>query len=126
MKILVTGATGMLGSQLLSALIKKDYEVAIIIREQNNKFLEYSNLSIIQIDESGIWKKKIRSFQPDIVCHLSAFLSSADDFYVLRRLVEANILFGADLLDALKDTNCKLFINTGSFAEYEESRLNPA
>jgi nucleoside-diphosphate-sugar epimerase len=41
-----------------------------------------------------------------------------DDYNSLNKLLNSNIQFFCRLLDALKETNLKLFINTGTFAEY--------
>jgi dihydroflavonol-4-reductase len=46
-KILVTGATGFIGSHICETLVKKGYEVAILVRKTSNlSFLKDLNLKI--------------------------------------------------------------------------------
>jgi CDP-paratose synthetase len=75
-----------------------------------------------------LWKSKVAKEKPEIIIHLAAYLTSADDENAIDKLISANINFGTHLLDALKETKPALFINTGTFAEYsgQEIKLNPA
>jgi len=122
MKILLTGATGFVGSKLLNKLILK-YEVSIVVREY-----EVSLGSINQIIYDENMKNNLKDFNPDIVIHLASYLTSLDDSENIVNIVNSNILFSSLLLEGLKETNVKLFINTGTFAEYlyNDGVLNPA
>ncbi len=132
MKLLLTGATGYLGRYLLEALIGTDHELILLVRSADKlkPLLEKTNagITLIQTDDIG-WKEKIRSASPEGVIHLAAFLSSADDAQTIDHLIDSNIRFGTQLLDALRGTAVRFFINTGTFAEYngkEDKRLQPA
>jgi nucleoside-diphosphate-sugar epimerase len=63
-------------------------------------------------------KIAVKNFEPDICIHLAAYLTSHDEYSEAKKLVASNIDFLIDLLDSLKESKIKLFINTGSFAEY--------
>lgn len=124
MNILLTGATGFLGTHLLNELLLDNtYNVAILIRNLD-KFLNSNidqkssvNLTVININASE-WKSKVKDFNPYVVIHFAAYLTSFDDENSISKLIEGNLVFGCNLLDALKGTNLKYFINTGTSTEY--------
>jgi len=123
MKVLVTGATGFVGKHLLSKLKHQDVLIAIVVREFSDELEAYHQ--IVYNDDLQI---NIASFNPDIVIHLAAFLTSSDNVNNIKNIIDSNILFTSLLLEALKGTQLKLFINTGTFAEYylNDDVLNPA
>ena len=61
-----------------------------------------------------------------MVIHLAAYLTSMDDAVSIDKLLDSNLVLGTNLLDALKGTGLKFFINTGTFAEYDGAALSPA
>lgn len=134
MNILITGVTGFLGKQLLNFLLNNsNYSIGIILRDYNK--LNYLNindkfshrLTVIMVNNIK-WKQQVKLFNPNIVIHLAAYLSSSDDETVISNLISSNIEFGCNVLDALKDTKVQYFINTGTFAEYgsDAYKLEPA
>ncbi|TSA26628.1 NAD(P)-dependent oxidoreductase [bacterium] len=131
MNILLTGSTGYVGRHLIMKLIKLGYNILEITIEpeeskklfgnKTNKFF-YSNIT-----KQDLFKK-VSIFNPDIVIHLAAFLTSSDEYDYMEKLIDTNIKFTCNILDSLKETKLKLFINTGTFAEYYkgDSELDPA
>lgn len=70
--ILVTGATGFIGSYLIPILSEKNYKISIAI---HNKFPKFSDLSITnikvgEIDSNTNWQEALKEI--DIVIHLAA------------------------------------------------------
>lgn len=131
MRILLTGGTGFVGRHLLKKL-SLQHEVASVVRNRQaavNGREADARISIIPFDPVDYsHREKIQAFDPEGVLHLASHLSSGDDSETLRRLLESNIAFGALVLDSIKDTNVRWFINTGSFSEYLHGGgvLNPA
>ena len=133
MKVLISGATGSIGKELTVALCKAGHTVAIIVRDYHKAKSIYStanytrSIVIISIGKSN-WDEELAAFSPEVVIHLASLLTSRDDMNIIPSLIESNITFGAQLLQALKPTNFKLFINTGTFAEYAfgGGELNPS
>jgi len=132
MKILLTGATGFVGKHLLEALLKTNNDITILLRDRSkliDMIGQYNvvSLNVIDLQEAN-WKTAVKESDPKVVIHLAAFLTSDDNEDAIEKLIAANINFGTQLLDALKQTRLKLFINTGTFAEYfsNSNSLEPA
>jgi nucleoside-diphosphate-sugar epimerase len=123
MRILLTGTTGLVGNSLLKHLIKdkRVAQIGAVIRPKTN--VEFDN-SIILIKTDEGFKENVERFNPEVVVHLASYLSSLSDVTTIEYLIDSNIRFGTLLLDALKSTNLKLFINTGSFSEYHQNNGN--
>ena len=111
-KILMTGATGFLGSNLLKEFVKQKFEVTILKRSFSDtgrikdllKFVKFFNLDKISIED--IFKK----VKADVILHCATSYgrSDTDPFAV----IDANLLLPLKLLEAGKKNNIKYFINT--------------
>lgn len=125
MKILITGVTGFIGQNLLPQISKEypNVQVMTLNRDVEKAAIMYPVAlypNIVHISVSD--KQCIIDFDPEIVIHLAALNTSRNDSEIIKPLIDANIIFGIYLLDALSHCkSLKLFVNTGSFSEY---RLN--
>ena len=129
-RVIVSGATGFVGSNLVKYLLKKKFNVAIIIREDSN----LSNLDGV-INEVEIFKYNNRletlidffnEFNPKLVFHLASKFIAEHEFNQVDSLVLSNITFGLHLLEAMKETGVKKMINTGtSWQHYNNKDYDP-
>lgn len=120
MRILVTGSTGFVGRNLVPALLKDQHQILELTRSKEKSFSLFNDLTIkhqISDDQTDL-KTAIQQFNPEIVIHLAAMLTASDDYEIMNKLIDSNITFLCRVLDALKEINLKLFVNTGTFAEY--------
>ncbi|WP_431199020.1 NAD-dependent epimerase/dehydratase family protein [Mucilaginibacter sp. P25] len=120
MKIVVTGSTGFVGRHLVPELLNEGHELLELTRDtakSENLYGAATQKHLLDADQDGL-KNALKAFQPDAVIHLASFLTSADDYNNVTKLIDSNIIFLCSLLDALKETDLQLFINTGTFAEY--------
>ena len=128
-KILITGASGSVGRALTIELSKnKKYCIAVTVNQEfKNNAIFGANIKHIDY-MSDTFKREVEEFSPDAVIHLASFSTSNDDIKSIKNLVSSNIVFLSLLLDALKSTSLRLFVNTGSFSEYyfNDGKLNPA
>lgn len=132
MKIVLTGITGFVGQELIPMLLKDCSEhefltLNIDVNDAEKKYPcnIYTNFKHVQTTDL----KEVIEFNPDIVLHLATVTTSRNDTEIIHPMISANIEFGVLLLDALaKCSNMKLFVNTGSFAEfrYGEGKYNNA
>lgn len=119
MRVLITGATGFVGQNLLPMLIKEcpDIEILTLNRhvEKAERLFPYERCHHISMEARG----GICDFAPEVVIHLAAMSTARNDDEVVDALLDSNIKFGVWLLQTLKACpSLRLFINTGSFAEY--------
>lgn len=126
MKIALTGITGFVGQSLMPMLVRECPNIEILtlnmdVLEAEHLYSapEYTQCKHIRTTELD----KLVEFNPEITMHLATVTTARNDTEIIKPMVAANIEFGVLLLDALtKCSNMKLFVNTGSFAEY---RLGP-
>lgn len=120
MKILLTGATGYVGSNLVFKLLKGSHHLGLVVRDvkkATDMFLGSNNVTLIDQNIKPL-KDSVEKFNPEILIHLAAYSTSGDDYESMKTLINTNILYSTEILDAIKDCDVRLFINTGTFAQY--------
>lgn len=127
MKILVTGSTGFVGWHLLKALLEKEYEVHTIIRRESDASRIDTKAKIFRYDEDI--NTLVNYFQDesfDGVIHLASLFLATHEKENIAELINSNIKFGTELLEASKIARTKWFINTGTFWQnYNNEAYNP-
>lgn len=118
---LITGGTGFVGSNVVRALVEKGEKVSLIARNKNLNWRLSDISKWIDIYEAEITDpsivKIIKKIKPDYVFHLAAYgvLPRENDPI---KMVDVNIKGTINLINAVKETPFKLFINTGTSVEY--------
>ena len=127
MKILVTGATGFIGQNLISLLLDKNYDIHCIVRQNSNISKIDKRAEIFKYDtniDNLIEYFKKENF--DGVVHLASLFLAVHTKDDIAKLISSNIQFSTELLEASKQSNTKWFINTGTFWQhYENEDYNP-
>lgn len=127
MKILVTGATGFIGQNLLPLLLNREYEIHTIVRSSSDITKIDKRANIFTYDENI--KNLITYFNHekfDGLIHLASLFLAVHEQKDISNLIRSNIQFATELLEACKISNVKWFINTGTFWQhYENEDYNP-
>lgn len=129
-KVLVTGATGFIGSNLVKRLLESNVEVHVITRDVAH--VEGSAISdfpvvIHRYDGTTAGMIEIlRAARPEVVFHLAAKFVAEHESQDIRELVDSNLLFGVQLLEAMMITEVRQIINTGTvWQHFEQEAYNP-
>lgn len=118
-RVVVTGATSMIGVALISECIKNDVEVLAIVRRRSVNLNRLPESDMIEICECNLNELDTipANRQYDVFYHLAwAHTAKAQrDDPVLQ---ERNIKYSLDAVKLASKLGCKKFIGAGSQAEY--------
>lgn len=119
--ILLTGASGFIGSYLLEDLLQKSYKVVITKRSFSDTWrIKHLLGKIGSYDVDRIKIEKIfEENKIDCIIHLATHYKKAHSEEDVEKFIEANIRFPALILQQMVKHNIRFFINTGTFTEYD-------
>ncbi|ADO82595.1 NAD-dependent epimerase/dehydratase family protein [Ilyobacter polytropus] len=129
-KAIITGGTGFVGSNLSRELLRQGWEVSIIAQKK----FGYKNIEDIRdkvniFEYEGDIDQLINFFQntnANVVFHLASVFISEHKSEEVDLLIDSNLKFGAQILEAMKKSKTKLIINTGtSWQHYHSDAYNP-
>jgi len=109
-KIILTGSTGFIGSQLLKEL-SKNYKIYITLRAKTKKNTNNKNVVKIFFNNYEVLSKKLKKLKVNTVIHCATHYVKHHKFEDLKKLSDSNILFGNILLENLEFMGVKKFIN---------------
>lgn len=113
-KILLTGATGFLGSHLLESFLSQGYEVAILKRSTSDLWRISHLLDKVKAYDTDKIKLIVifEEFIPEIIVHTACIYGRKNETTI--DVVNTNLIFGLQLLEESIKNNVKTFINTDS------------
>ena len=120
--ILITGATGFIGSCIAHKLVNMNYDVHITKREQSNiwRIRNIINRIIphdVDLIDSERVEKLIKESKPDIIIH-TAIYGGRPYQKDIKKIIMTNFIGTVNLINACKKVGFELFVNTGSSSEY--------
>lgn len=129
-KVLITGASGFIGSHLTKRLVAEGFSVHIILRQESgvDQLLDVLNeITVHRLDgNGGNLREIVENSKPDIVFHLASLFLSEHKAKDVVPLVQSNILFGSQLVEELINVGVTKFVNTGtSWQHYQNQDYNP-
>lgn len=115
--ILLTGATGFLGSHLLEALLAKGHKVVILKRTASNTWrIEHLLNQVVSYDvDLQPLELAFEQQQIDVVMHTACHYGRNGD--EISQIVESNLMFGLRILDACLKFNTDTFFNTDTLLQ---------
>lgn len=137
-KVLITGATGFLGSNLAHRLSGSGNKVSIFTHGNSNlwrikEIISRLDTHVVDLTNPEMVAKVVRKLRPDIVFHLATYgVYSYQSEY--QKIIQTNVTGSINLMTA--SSNCdsvRKFVNVGSSFEYgpklrkiaESERLEP-
>lgn len=114
MKILITGASGYLGSQLVKKFAANNDNVVIAVVRASSSISRLSNLSInlVTADNEAQLDEIFNLYLPDVVINTVALYGRKGESQ--SSLIQANIDYPSQLLSLATKYNAKAFIHTGT------------
>jgi nucleoside-diphosphate-sugar epimerase len=115
-KILLTGATGFIGSHILKRLIELGEDVVIILRETSNleRIQNLNGFSVFKVNKQlSNLDELYEKYQINTIIHLSTEYGRSLDY---TSVLLSNVIFPIKLLEKADKKKLKLFINTDSFS----------
>lgn len=122
-KVLVTGATGFVGSNLVRRLLDEEYEVHILTRESSNKWrirdiLPNLNEHSVDLLDGNRLKPLLEQINPDVIFHLATLGIYGGIQSPEKDVIETNLFGTMNLINACENIEYRCFVNTGSSSEY--------
>lgn len=120
--VLVTGAAGFIGSNLVQELLRYGAVVHVIIRPGTNlwrikKLLPGLHLHVVDLTNREGLKKTVQEVSPEIIYHLAA-QGVSPAFQEHREILRTNILGTFNLLESTALLDYRLFVHLGGSSEY--------
>lgn len=109
-KILLTGSTGFIGSELLKKL-SKDNKIYITLRKKNKTYLKSKNINHIYFKDYDELNYTLKKISVNTVIHCATHYVKHHKESDIKKLSDSNILFGNIILENLDKLKVKKFIN---------------
>jgi nucleoside-diphosphate-sugar epimerase len=122
-RALVTGATGFIGSNLVSRLVGDGWNTTILALP--GTYDQHLDRAVCVHEYDGTTESAftaVTESRPDVVFHLASLFLVTHEPAQVTRLVESNILFGTQLLEAMSVHGTKYLVNVGSYWQHYQDR----
>lgn len=126
-KILVTGATGFVGSNLIRKLLKKNNNLHLFIKPKSpniwriDNIINKLNIHEVDIQDKASVKRTVLRIKPKIIFHLATYGAYPNERN-FEKIININLVATINLVDACSKVGFDSFINTGSSSEYGISK----
>lgn len=129
-RALLTGATGFVGSHLTRRLVRDGWQVCVITRPASNLGQLQSILPKIKVAEFHQSVEELSSIiadnPPDVVFHLASRFIAEHRPGEIPDLIDSNIRFGTELIEALVANRTFRLVNAGtSWQHFETDGYRP-
>ncbi len=128
MRVLVTGASGFLGQHLIPMLMAHGHDVACLTRRPDALPAAWHALLRGRAEPTGQHLRSLcAEFKPEVVVHLAGLYVTDHHFEDIAPLLDANLLLGGHLLEAMHESGCNRLVLAGtSWQHYQGADYRPA
>lgn len=129
-RALITGASGFVGSRLADYLLRKGWQVGVLLRTNSSEqqlvsFKDKIEIYRVELDYCSV-SSVMAEFKPTCVFHTAAWTLHDYKPVDVREVIDANVQFGANIVEAMLANNVRNLVNTGtSWQHYEDMKYNP-
>jgi nucleoside-diphosphate-sugar epimerase len=125
LKILITGASGFLGSNLRERLLDRQFQVHATSRTRRDS--DHPNLHWWQCDlqQFSAVQSLFDEVRPDIVYHLAGHVSAAPDMDLVLPTFDSLLGSSLNVLAAGTSSGCQRIVTIGSLTEPSENLRDP-
>ena len=124
-RVLMTGASGFIGSHVVDLLLDNDFDITIIKRSfTNTERIERHLSRLVCFDVDDVTLESVfegPSF--DVLIHLATLYNKGDFGVDLEEMRKVNIDFPKKLLKLAIKNNVKKFVNTSTYFQYSPHNL---
>lgn len=125
MKILLTGITGYIGSNLARNLLKEHQVYGLVKMPLHTEYIEDIRHKLCLLPYDGTYssmQEALNTCTPDLVYHLATYYTGSHNGEVLPAMVSANITLGLYLLEAMTQVGCHNLIYASSVMEHYQGK----
>lgn len=118
-RVLVTGATGFVGSRVVARFATDGWEVHAVCRPLSDRSRAPA-VAGWHVYEGGAEELvvAVQLSRPEVVVHIAATIVADHTPSQIVDLVTGNITFGTQLADAMTTAGCQRLVNTGTFWQH--------
>jgi len=112
---LITGATGFIGTHLAARLVARGATVVAVVRPTTDtRLLPEGVRPVLHDGTTAALADVVRRAKPDVTFHLAARFVAQHGPDDIAGLIDDNVLFSAQLFDALAGAGCRRLVNVGT------------
>jgi nucleoside-diphosphate-sugar epimerase len=119
--VLISGATGFVGSNLACRLLKDGWCVHVISRAESHlpDLPEFAHIvNHVHDGSTQSLVDCVARAKPNVVMHLASMIQVEHKVKDVEPLIISNVLFGSQLLEAMRGNGVEMFVNTGTFWQH--------
>jgi nucleoside-diphosphate-sugar epimerase len=129
-KALVTGATGFVGSNLVRGLLNNTWQVDVIARPSSSLEMLSGIEEKVGVHrfngETASLLQIVADSKPSVVFHVASLFLSEHKAEQVEALIQSNVLFGTQLLEAMSKFGvCNLVNTSTSWEHFENKEYSP-
>jgi UDP-glucose 4-epimerase len=124
-RVLVTGASGFIGSSLVGRLVEHEAEVHAISRRHESGKRDAVRWWRADLAEPHAVTDVVRSTEPDTIFHLASHVSGATAPGLVLPTLRSNLLSTIDVLEAAREAGCRRVVVAGTMVEPDVGSSNP-
>ncbi|MGE5558998.1 MAG: NAD-dependent epimerase/dehydratase family protein [Bacillota bacterium] len=125
-KVLVTGASGFIGSNLVHRLVGEQASTAVLVRRSSDlwrleEILPELDLCYADLEDASAVHNALNDVRPEMVFHCGAYgVDSRQQDYATA--VRVNVIGAINLFNAAAEAGCYKIVNTGTCMEYGDKK----